>query len=112
MHTPEEAVTAAAEINEAFPDVTAYPNVSNVDIVARGVSKGEAIAAMKRYLSVSLMGAMGDGHNDAPMLAAADLSFTFPDAPAEVREAAGNLAVSVGEALTRMTAMTEGKKWN
>jgi hydroxymethylpyrimidine pyrophosphatase-like HAD family hydrolase len=48
------------------------------------------------------MAAIGDSFNDLPMLRAADISFTFPYAPEELRKTASHIVPSVAAALKIM----------
>lgn len=96
----EDGKKICAEINERYGEVvTAFQNVIDVDIVAKGTSKGDGLRRVKEYLGVDLMGGIGDSFNDIPMLAEADHAFTFPYAPQETKDHAKSIVGSVKEAL-------------
>lgn len=96
----DEARRIVREINaESTGSLTAHQNFANVDVVPRDCTKGHALDFIRRYFVADSIGAIGDGHNDVPMLEKADMPFTFPHAPAEVRQRAYRVVDSVGEAL-------------
>lgn len=103
---PEEAARIAREINEHYGErLNAFQNVCNVDIVAKGCSKGEAFEFVKDYFHADLTGAIGDSYNDLPMLQMAEIPFTFPYAPESMKEYVGeqNIVESVAWALERLS---------
>ena len=103
LETPEEAAAVAAEVNRHYRDaVAAFQNVTNVDIVAAGCSKGSGVHAVKAHFGADLAGGIGDSYNDIPMLEASDRALTFPFAPAEVQSKAHRIVGSVAEALDAM----------
>ena len=98
--TPRLAGSLAALINGEFGDVaSAYQNGGSVDIVPAGCSKATGLEVVRRELGVDVVAAMGDSYNDIPMLGTADVGYTFPDAPKEVRTAARAIMPSVAAAL-------------
>lgn len=95
---------AARRLMEQFntsyaDDLTAHQNAANVDIAPKGCSKGIALKLIRRHFGAERVGGIGDGHNDLPMLDKADMAFTFPYAPEEVRQRACRIVDSVAEAL-------------
>jgi hydroxymethylpyrimidine pyrophosphatase-like HAD family hydrolase len=73
-----------------------------VDIVAAGCSKGTGVDKVRELFGIDRFGGIGDSYNDLPLLQASDISFTFPDAPDELREAADEIVRSVSEAIGKM----------
>ena len=101
--TAEDAARIAAELNQRYSGmISAFQNVTNVDIVAAGCSKGSGLELVKARFQAELSGGIGDSYNDIPMLAAADRAFTFPFAPPEVQARAHAVVGSVAEALERL----------
>ena len=74
---------------------------SYLEFMAEGVNKGAGLRAAAEALGLMRdeVMAVGDGHNDLPMLRDADVSFTFPDAPEELRRTATHIVPTVGAAL-------------
>jgi hypothetical protein len=90
----------ADTINRDYGDVvSAYQNVKSVDVVPSGCSKATGLEIVRRELGVDVMAAMGDSFNDVPMLSAAQVAYTFPSAPEEVRTVADAVMSSVASAL-------------
>jgi hydroxymethylpyrimidine pyrophosphatase-like HAD family hydrolase len=89
------AVTAAAP---AGLTVT-WSTGETVEVLGPGVTKGAALARLARGLGIGLdrVLAIGDGHNDLPMLAIAGRSAAVANAPAAVRAAAGLVTASNDE---------------
>jgi hydroxymethylpyrimidine pyrophosphatase-like HAD family hydrolase len=77
----------------------AFYNDICLDVVSHGVSKGNALLEVKHRLGIDCMAAIGDSFNDLPMLRSADISFTFPHAPEEIRKAASHIVPTVGAAI-------------
>lgn len=104
----EEASQICREINARYGDrLAAFQNTSDVDIVARGCSKGQGLKIVKEYFGVSCMAGIGDSYNDIPMLEKADYPFTFPYAPGAARQIAREIVGSVGEAVEKLEKMRE-----
>jgi hydroxymethylpyrimidine pyrophosphatase-like HAD family hydrolase len=96
----EEAAEMAAAVNREWSGTaTAFHNSFCMDVVAHGVSKGNALLAVKQRMDMDCMAAIGDSFNDLPMLRDADVSFTFPDSPEELRRTATHIVPTVGAAL-------------
>ena len=96
--SPEAAARIADRINaQAASTLVAYQNVRNVDVVARGVSKGTAIAELRGLFRAAEVAAVGDSYNDLPMLVAADQSFTFESSPEPLQCRVTKVVDSVAE---------------
>lgn len=96
----DEARRVAEEISGRYADsLTVHQNFADVDVVPRDCTKGQALSLIRGHYAAELVGAIGDGHNDIPMLESADMPFTFSSAPAEVRQRACHIVDSVAEAL-------------
>ena len=103
LDTPDAASMVAEEVNLKYAgQVAAFQNVTNVDIVAAGCSKGSGLDFIKTYFGADSTGGIGDSYNDIPMLKAADHAFTFPYAPLEVQQRAEWIVETVAEALQKM----------
>lgn len=85
-----DATEAIAKmIHEKYADrLVAFVNNGIVDIVSAPCSKGYAIKVLSKYYHADMIAGIGDSFNDIPMLKSADVSFTFSDSPAEVKQAA------------------------
>ena len=103
VETPGHAADIAAELNAVFAgQVSAFQNVTNIDVVAAGCSKGAGLRFVKEYYRAELTGGIGDSYNDISLLDAADRSFTFPFAPPEVRARADEIVDTIAAALARV----------
>ena len=99
----EAAAEAAARIIEKYgAEAAPYQNVRHVDVVAAGCSKGTGVDKVRELFGIDLLGGIGDSYNDLPLLQASDISFTFPDAPEELRNAADEIVLSVSGAIEKM----------
>ncbi len=74
-----------------------YPGVDFINIVAPGVSKGKALAALAGYLGISSSEiiAIGDGENDIPLIASAGLGIAMGNAADEVKVIADEVTLDV-----------------
>lgn len=100
-----EARQLLQEINTRYANkLCAHQNFADVDVVPVDCSKGRALELIRAHFAAERVGAIGDGHNDIPMLEKADNPFTFPYAPAEVRQRGYRVVDSVGEALALFQA--------
>lgn len=107
--TPKLSERLATRINKRFGDVVvAYQNVNSVDVVPAGCSKGTGLEVVRRELGVETLAAMGDSYNDLPLLGAADVGYTFPDAPEALRKAANDTRDSVADALEDFSRRVHG----
>jgi len=71
-----------------------------LDIVPEGCDKAAGMRDMMTFVHEPMRtAAIGDSYNDIGMLAEADISATFPEAPEEVRKAADVTVHSVAEFL-------------
>lgn len=96
----EAARRLTEQLGSVYADsLTAHQNGANVDVAPKGCSKGVALEIIRNHFKAERVGGIGDGHNDLPMLWKADLPFTFPYAPEEVRQRACRIVDSVAEAL-------------
>lgn len=97
----KDATRVASDMRRRYGDELAiYQNLASLDVVAGCCSKGAGLRIVARELGFDLVAAMGDAHNDLPQLEAADVAYTFPGAPVELRKAADALKPSVAAALT------------
>ncbi|MDO4797453.1 MAG: HAD hydrolase family protein [Coriobacteriales bacterium] len=102
----DAARTACAQVNEQFGNaVAAFQNRGSVDIVPAGCSKGSGVRAVREALGVDCIAGIGDSYNDLPLLEAADVSYTFYQAPEEVRVAADHVVGSVAQALEHFMSL-------
>jgi len=77
----------------------AFPDLVFINIVAPGVSKGEALEFLAGYLGVPLVRVMaiGDGENDIPLLRRAGLSVAMAGSSPEVKAAAGYVTLALAD---------------
>jgi len=75
----------------------AYPEVDFINVLAPGVSKGEALRALASHLGISLteIMAIGDGSNDISLLSSAGLAIAMGDAPDELKAVADYVTLNV-----------------
>lgn len=97
--TNERAGVIAQEINEHYPEVSAYQNMNSIDIVAKGCSKGKAIEKLKDLYHLSEIAGIGDSYNDLPMIEIVDQSFTFEDVPQLIQEECDFVVKNLAEAI-------------
>ena len=81
----------------SWTSTPAYPNVDFVNIVSRGVSKGQALEALASYLAIPLseVVAIGDERNDVSLLTVAGLAIAMDNAVAEVKAVADYITLDV-----------------
>lgn len=81
----------------SWTSTPAYPNVDFVNIVARGVSKGQALEALASHLAIPLseVVAIGDERNDVSLLASAGLAIAMDNAADEVKAVADYITLDV-----------------
>lgn len=106
IHTdgPAQAAELAAHINQVYGDhVNAFQNVAEVDIAPKGCSKGAGVRILRdhmhRIFGECRMYGIGDSMNDLPLIEAADISYTFPYAPEELKKRATKVVENICEAL-------------
>ena len=100
LPTEGAARRVAASIRRELSAVAScHLNRTSVDVVGAGCSKATGLAVVRREMGLRSVATIGDSHNDLPMLEAADVGFTFCNAPATVRAAATHTVASVAEAL-------------
>ncbi len=105
----QEARDISREIVRLYGDrLAAFQNNTHIDVVPAGCSKGNAIKVVKNYFGIDRIGGIGDSYNDIPMIESADVGFTFPYAPADVRERADHIVGSVAEALQIISSQRRG----
>lgn len=97
---PEAALDLAEQINHYFGEtVTAYANNFVVDIVPKGISKATGLEFVQSYNDVKDedVFAIGDSHNDVPMLENVDNAACVVMAPSEVRDVVSREFANVGD---------------
>jgi len=75
----------------------AYPAIDFINVVARGVSKGNALEVLAAYLGIPIaqVVAIGDGVNDIPLLSIAGLAIAMGNATDEVKAAAHHVTEDI-----------------
>jgi len=102
IHTEslDDAAAISRYVNETYGDtVEAFQNVIEVDIAPLGSSKGKGVGILRRAMGECKLYGIGDSINDLPLIEAADVSYTFPYAPKEVRERADKVVDTIVDAL-------------
>ncbi len=95
-----EAELMAIAIRTKYDGIlTAFNNGALVDIVAYGCSKGDGLKLIMDYYKGEKSAGIGDGHNDLPLLKAANMSFTFPYAPQIVQDEADHVVPNIETAI-------------
>lgn len=79
--------------------VPAYPDVTFINILAPGTSKGRALEALASHLGVSLseVMAVGDGQNDISLLSTAGLAIAMGNAHEDCKQVADHITLHVEE---------------
>lgn len=98
----DEAYTAnlCRDLNMRFPAISAYANICNTDIVARGVDKSAAIAWLEKYQGgFDEILVIGDSANDVGMIREYG-GATLKSAAASVQAVAGRVVEDVAEYLS------------
>jgi Cof subfamily protein (haloacid dehalogenase superfamily) len=67
----------------SWSTIPAYPGYHFVNMIDKGVSKGQAVEALANHYQISLneVMAVGDGSNDIPLLAASGIAVAMQNAP-------------------------------
>ena len=101
----EAARAICAEVNERYAGtLEGFQNLGSVDIVPAGCSKGAGVDVVRKSLGVSSIAGIGDSYNDLPLLAAADVAYTFDASPEEVRSAADVVVATLAYAVADFRA--------
>lgn len=99
----ETAGRVTEEINRLYGDeVTAFHNVTHIDVGPKGCSKGSGVDVIRRAFSIREMYGIGDHYNDLPLLNSVDHPYTLAHAPKGVQDAAEGIVRSVSELLDRI----------
>lgn len=83
-------------------DLNIFVNKSDIDMVAKGVSKGNACKQLKELFELEKVCGIGDNYNDVPMLKSTDYSFTFTYSPKEVQTQANEVVSSLSSAIVNL----------
>lgn len=100
--TEEEASQFVAWFRrQQITSIACYQNVNDIDMVARGCSKGTGIQELREHLAISeeQCYVIGDSYNDIEMLKAVPHSFTFHQSSDEVKKSASCLVDSVADVI-------------
>jgi len=85
------------DLTLSYTKTPAFPDVDFINVIARGVSKRQAVNALARHLGVPLSQAMaiGDGVNDIPVLEAVGWAVAMGGAIDQVKAAADYVTLPV-----------------
>ena len=78
-----------------------YPGYALLEIFSAAATRPAAAEELKKRIGASAVAAFGDSERDLPLLEAADLARAVSTAPETVKEAAGRVLPSGGEAVAR-----------
>jgi Cof subfamily protein (haloacid dehalogenase superfamily) len=105
--TSPQEVAKARDFHDKFSNqlhfswvkTPAYPDVDFINVVARGVSKAEALPALVSHLGIEIseVVAVGDGTNDLSILNLAELAVAMGNAPPEVKDVADYVTLDVDQ---------------
>lgn len=96
----EAAEKLTVDINQAFVGtIDAYQNQNWLDVICKGVSKGNGAMILKDALHIDKIAGIGDSFNDIPLLEQVDVSFTFTTSDQRVKDKADYIVDSVAQAL-------------
>lgn len=107
MTDSQAAEEMAEQINHFFGEhLTAYPNNTCVDVVAKGVSKGDGLLFASAWsdLSEDDIYVIGDSWNDLPMIEAVPNSAAIEMAPEAVRAQAARTYSGIAEMVDDLLA--------
>lgn len=84
-------------LNFSRTHTPAYPGVDFINIIAKDVSKGKALASLVSFMGISEdeVVAIGDGFNDMSLLASAGLAIAMDNAPDELKALADHVTLDV-----------------
>ena len=102
MDDEEGARLACIYIQENYPMLDAFYNDRYVDIVVRGVSKGNALRKYAQMIESEDTYGIGDNYNDLAMFEGAKTSYSFHYSPKEVQDASTHVVDSVAEAIRQI----------
>ena len=92
-------ISLCRDLNERFPEITAYANVWNADIMAHGVDKAAGIGCLEQYVGgFDEILTVGDSENDVRMIRDYG-GVTVPDGCENARNAAVRIVSDVAEYL-------------
>ncbi len=107
MTDSQSAEDMAEQINHFFGEhLSAYPNNTCVDVVARGVSKGEGLQFALSWADVDEddVYVLGDSWNDLPMIEAVEHSAVIETAPEAVKAQASRTCTGLHELVDDLLA--------
>jgi Cof subfamily protein (haloacid dehalogenase superfamily) len=89
----------AGRLHVSRVKVPTFPDVTFINIVAPGTSKGIALEALAAHLGIPLdeVAAVGDGQNDISLLDTAGLAIAMGNAHEELKKIADHITLSVEE---------------
>lgn len=87
----------ANSLTFSWTKTPAYPEVDFINVLAPGVSKGQALAALATYLRVAMNNimAIGDGTNDISLLSVVGLAIAMGNAVDELKAIADDVTLDV-----------------
>ena len=106
IRNPEEEARAmlftdhfAGELQFTEAHTPRYPDVTFINITAKGLSKGKALEALVSHLGIRLdeVAAVGDWLNDIPMLETAGLGIAMGNAHEDLKAVADHVTLDVEE---------------
>ena len=94
-----EAIAASVELQHGIGESPITPDIRYVNVTSAATDKGVALRAAAGAIAVDLtdVGAVGDAHNDLPLLAVAGLAVAMGQASPDVRAAAHLVCPSVDD---------------
>ena len=99
--------TSSVQADELFKDISLkfsdrlsfYKNEKDIDVNAKGISKGKAIRVIKQHFPNDGVYVIGDNYNDIPMFEEVENSICFDYSPTEVKNRAKFIVSSLEEAI-------------
>lgn len=91
---------AVSVVNKS-QEIEAFRNVNFVDIVPKGISKGEAVKYIEKHMDLNddNIYVIGDSWNDVSMLSKYKNSYTFTSSEEKIKTYAGNLVNNINECI-------------